>query len=311
MAERYLFLTSRLLLLFGFFVMGSVLGQALGLAYALNLIGFDPSMAQDVGKVQTMMMDFIQHPEKYFQGYRAMMALQWFSALGSFVLSGWLFNRWVLRQHLSELSPSPLPSLQIIFWAILAQLLATPLMEGLIEWNKSLRLPEAYALIEQQMQATEKQLETLTKFLLNFQDGYDFATAILVVAFLAALGEELFFRGVLQNLFERYLGNAHVAIWLTAFIFSFIHFQFYGFFPRLILGAFFGYLYVWFRSLWLPMFCHFINNFIPLLLTYLHQFHGLGQDPMKSYDLPLWTVFLSGLAVSLLIRRLYQVGLNR
>ena len=54
--------------------------------------------------------------------------------------------------------------------------------------------------------------------------------------------------------------NAHVAIWVTAIIFSAVHMQFFGFVPRMILGALFGYLAYWSGSLWLPIIAHAFNN---------------------------------------------------
>jgi len=89
-------------------------------------------------------------------------------------------------------------------------------LEYLIQWNESLVLPAGFEETEKWMRASETQLAELTKFLVDFHSPMDFAIGLAVIAGLAALGEELFFRGVLQSLFERYIGNHHVAIWLSA-----------------------------------------------------------------------------------------------
>jgi membrane protease YdiL (CAAX protease family) len=96
----------------------------------------------------------------------------------------------------------------------------------------------------------------------------EFLAAIVILAIVPAIGEELLFRGILQNKIEMLSKNKHIAIWITAFIFSFIHFQFYGFVPRLLLGALFGYLYIWSGNLTIPILAHFINNGFTLLLLY-------------------------------------------
>jgi hypothetical protein len=89
-----------------------------------------------------------------------------------------------------------------------------------------------------------------------------------MIAILPALGEELLFRGLIQHLISRWFRNSHVAIFGTAFLFSFIHFQFFGFVPRFLLGLYFGYLLFWSGSLWLPIVAHLINN--GLAVFYYH-----------------------------------------
>ncbi len=96
-----------------------------------------------------------------------------------------------------------------------------------------------------------------------------------MIALLPAIGEELVFRGVVQKIFRQWSRNAHVAIWTTAVLFSAMHMQFYGFIPRMLLGAMLGYMLEWSGSLWLPMLAHFINNAGAVLLTYLFQ-HNLS-----------------------------------
>ena len=79
---------------------------------------------------------------------------------------------------------------------------------------------------------------------------------------------QLLFRGVLQNHLAKWFKNVHVAVWVSAIIFSAIHFQFYGFFPRMILGAALGYLLVYGKSLWLPIAAHCFNNFMAVVAAW-------------------------------------------
>jgi hypothetical protein len=102
-----------------------------------------------------------------------------------------------------------------------------------------------------------------------------------------------------------------VAIWIAAAVFSFIHFQFYGFFPRLFLGAFFGYLYVWFRCIWVPIAAHFFNNAWTLTMHYLYKQKNITIDPAEMINsIPWWSALLSVVLVGFYIRRLRAYRIN-
>jgi membrane protease YdiL (CAAX protease family) len=99
----------------------------------------------------------------------------------------------------------------------------------------------------------------------------------VVIALLAAICEELFFRGLLQKTLSEHI-NQHTAIWVTALIFSAVHFQFYGFLPRMLLGAAFGYMVVWSGSLWLPILAHFINNAVGVIAFFIAKKQNFNFD---------------------------------
>lgn len=140
-------------------------------------------------------------------------------------------------------------------------LASAPLQNRIIAWNQSIELPESLESVKEWMDATESSATETIKLLMGGTGWGDLIMGILIIGVLAALAEELFFRGTLQRIISRHntAGN-HTAIWITAFVFSAFHFQFYGFVPRLLLGAYFGYLVWWSRSLWLPVIVHAINN---------------------------------------------------
>lgn len=144
---------------------------------------------------------------------------------------------------------------------------AMPLINSIVAWNESIRLPESLHGLELWMQQTEAQAEQLLQGFLTYKNGawQVLLLNLLVLAILPGIGEELAFRGVLQSLFR----NRHVAVWVTAFVFSFVHFQFYGFIPRLLLGALFGYVLLWSGQLRLCMLMHATNNALSVLVFYL------------------------------------------
>src|SRR5690606_2422366 len=118
------------------------------------------------------------------------------------------------------------------------------------------------------MKVQELQMEKITEKILQVTSFSGLLLNLLVIAIIPAIGEELLFRGCLQPVFHRWTKNIHIAIWITAIIFSAIHVQFYGFIPRMLMGAVFGYMLYWGRSIWLPIIAHFINNATAVIYTF-------------------------------------------
>lgn len=140
--------------------------------------------------------------------------------------------------------PRPAPMLI----AVATMICSIPMMNMIIEWNESLSLPSSLASVESWMREAEQRAGDTIKILMGGDTAGSLVMSILTVGILAGFSEELFFRGGLQRLLVSGRINPHIAIWLTAFIFSAIHLQFFGFFPRLLLGAFFGYLLYWTKT---------------------------------------------------------------
>ncbi len=157
-----------------------------------------------------------------------------------------------------------------VLWAILFIIIAIPAIDTLAQLNTKIHLPNFLSDIETWMRETEAQTNAITERLLYVSTIKELIINILIIALAAAISEELLFRGFLQRIFEEKF-NHHVAIWTTAFIFSAIHFQFLGFIPRMLLGASFGYMAVWSRSLWVPIIAHFLNNAIGVVAAYLNN----------------------------------------
>ncbi|MDR1115941.1 MAG: CPBP family intramembrane metalloprotease [Tannerella sp.] len=126
--------------------------------------------------------------------------------------------------------------------------------------NSNIQLPEFMEPVEKLMRETKDQLTRLTESLLSEKGVIPFIVNITVIAGMAGIAEEFIFRGAILRIVGKKIKNQHVAIWLVAVIFSAMHFQFYGFIPRIFLGAFLGYLLYWSQSIWVPVFAHFLNN---------------------------------------------------
>ncbi|WP_026063199.1 CPBP family intramembrane glutamic endopeptidase [Pedobacter arcticus] len=166
----------------------------------------------------------------------------------------------------------------LLLTVFLLMLFAIPIFEWVALVNQKMNLPAFLKELEIWMKAKELEAGEITKKLLVMKDYGDLAITLLMVAVIPAIGEELFFRGGLQNILGQWFKNHHTAIWVTAIIFSAIHMQFYGFFPRMILGALFGYLLVYGQSIYLPILGHFLNNGSAVLVAFVMQKQGKGLD---------------------------------
>ncbi len=202
-------------------------------------------------------------------------------SLMAFMLPAYLTVRWSghsLTKYLKLGGDACLRS--YITFGLLAFLLSYALVSFLNRWNQGIVLPESLNSVEEWMRTLEDAAMEITTLLLSGQGVVCLLLNLLIVAGLAALSEELFFRGALQQFLQEKISNGHASVWITAFIFSLVHFQFYGFFPRLVLGALLGYLFLYTRNLWVPIVVHFINNATVIVL---HFFWG-DSDWMEALE---------------------------
>lgn len=170
-----------------------------------------------------------------------------------------------------------------------------------IEWNSNVDFPQFADEFENWARDREQEAGDLTAFLTQFGSTGQLILALIVIAVLPAVGEEIVFRGLIQNELIRGTGNIHVSIWFAAFLFSAIHMQFFGFIPRMLLGAIFGYLYYWSGNLLIPIIAHFVNNGVSVIALYFHQQGTLNFDLESPEAAPMSMVILSAaLTVGLL-----------
>ncbi|MEQ6120811.1 CPBP family intramembrane glutamic endopeptidase [Reichenbachiella sp. MALMAid0571] len=172
-----------------------------------------------------------------------------------------------------------------------------------IEWNMNIEFPESIATIAREMEDRGK---VLTDYFTDFDTIPYFLFSIIVIAIVPAIGEELLFRGVIQRQVLRISGNVHVAVWLAAIFFSTFHFQFFGFVPRMLLGALFGYLFVYSGNLVYSIIAHFVNNGFTLLMIYLHQNDMVSYDIENTETVPLESVGIFAIIGAVLFVYFYK-----
>jgi uncharacterized protein len=269
----------------------------LGCLFLSNFLAFAvamPFVNFDLGLLSELVANPFDRPE-----YRSvLMLVQAVAAFGTFLASTMLFLKWIDKTA----TPASIDfrtrfPMEWIALTVLIMLVFMPANAWLVKWNEAVVLPEWLSTFETWAKEKEEHLKKYTLYLVKFEDGFDFAVGLLVVAVLPGIGEELLFRGVLQHKFKQLFGSLDVSIWFTGFLFSAIHFQFYGLFPRMLLGVLFGYLYAWSGHLLVPIAAHFFNNALALLLMYLYQSGDIALDPTTSEaEIPIQMA-----AVSLLI----------
>jgi uncharacterized protein len=197
------------------------------------------------------------------------------------------------------------PDLKSFILVVLLMILAIPFINLLGDINQHMVLPKAFAGIEAWMKSAEQQAAQLTEKIVQVRTFGDLSINLFLIAVLPAFGEELFFRGVFQSIVKD-LKGAVTAIWIGAILFSAIHLQFYGFLPRMLMGALFGYLIFWSKSLWLPITAHFVNNAVATIFYYF-KFNGYKTPNIDSIGIgnTLWIGVVSGLVTVGIIYYLY------
>jgi uncharacterized protein len=234
---------------------------------------------------------------KYFQIIQSV-----FLFLVPALLAAWLFSENMPQYMQADKKPDSLT----LLYVILTLIVAIPLLNGLALFNSEMILPPWMHSLEVKIKSMEETAGRLTGLFLNGGNGLTLAVNMFMIALLPALGEEFLFRGVIQRLLTEWTRNKHAGIWMAAFIFSFIHFQFYGFLPRFLLGLYFGYLLVWSSSIWVPVTGHFINNGFAVLY-YHFATKPMGETNMdklgtsKEYNYALYLSIISTVILLVMI----------
>jgi membrane protease YdiL (CAAX protease family) len=198
-----------------------------------------------------------------------------------FILPAVLFATLWTKQRIHYLGITTKPAISTLVIAGAGMLLAMPVINWLAEMNQQMHLPQALKGVEEWMKSSEDKAAQLTD---AFTKGTSIGTLILnlfVIAFMAAVSEEIFFRGMLQKVLIECTKNKHVGIWIGAALFSAFHMQFFGFVPRMLMGAYLGYMFMWSGSLWPGMIAHFVNNGVAVYLAWLANRGTINVDADK------------------------------
>ncbi len=265
--------------LIGFYLIGPAIGFLLAIPF------FEGSLPDFALKLtHPLLYPAIKIPFLIMQGSATFFGL----IVGPSLYWFWFEKRNVFDFARRKSTPFPMLALT----AILVIVFMAP-NSVIIDWNAHISLPEFLKDFENTARSLEDRAEQLTKFFTTIGSAGEFILIFFIVAIIPALGEELVFRGMLQPQLQRATNNAHIAIWISAILFSIMHMQFFGFVPRVLLGALFGYLYFWSGNLIVPVFAHFINNGFSIVMLYLQQLGKVNLD-VESTEAAPWPVVITG-----------------
>lgn len=290
-----------LLMLAGYVILGLFVFQILGFVILM------PFHEMDFIKVTNMLSNPLGNPDAKLP----LLIIQGITSAGAFIAIPIFFLWFNLKLKSREFFELPKPRYTPVLMTFMITLSFMVVNSVMIEWNQGIQLPESLRWFEEFAMGKEKFYEELTLYLTKFDHFGEFALGILIIAIIPAIGEELLFRGLLQNLLHSLFKNPHVGIWASALLFGAIHMQFYGMVPRILLGALFGYLYYWSGSLGLAMVGHFINNAFTVLMFYLNQIGYISFDPAEMEASPPLYIILIFFAISGFLLYLFRNYFDR
>ncbi len=268
----------QLLLLLLLVLASAFVVSALGMVLALPFIGLESVLTIFDGKASAGLI-------RYFQMLNSIAVF-----IVPSLLAAWLYSKEPLKWLAFKKT-----NLILLFLSFLLIISIQPLTGWLVEINQSISLPKIMDSVEAWMKATEEQTNIMIFYLLDTNKAGPLLFNIFLIAILPAFGEEMLFRGTIQPLILRLTKSPHFAVWLTAIFFSAMHMQFLTFAPRLALGALMGYLMLYGKNIWYPVFAHLLHNSLSLILFYYYRFKNPEINPLE-HDVTFsfsWLVVLS------------------
>ncbi len=207
--------------------------------------------------------------------------LQVLYSIGLFLIPALLAGFLIQKDAWNFLAANRSPNIAVTIIVILLIVFSIPWINYLGYLNEQLSLPYRWTDLMDRIRQSDEDSWELMKSYLSANNIWGLLFNLFMIALIPAIGEEFLFRGILQRIFREWFNNPHIAVWLAAILFSLAHYQFLGFMPRIILGALFGYIFLWTHNIWLPVVAHFINNTVGVVYYYLFLQGKIGLDPQQ------------------------------
>ena len=264
-------------ILIGLFGAGLILAVIIQLFFALSIVPLTDMMSGNDSKLLAAMAK----PENINK-------VRWMQMLGTFammflpayffalIISGNAFNYLGFKKNIT---------LNQFLLVVAIAITALFFSGGLGELNRIIPIPKNW---EMKFKAMEEMYSEQVMMISRMNSFLDYIISLVMIAILPAIFEELFFRGTLQQLLISWFKKPHVAIFVTSFLFSIIHFSYYGFLPRLALGLILGYIFYFSKNIWLSMLMHFINNAVAISVLYFSNSKAEATKKMMDDNFPIW-----------------------
>lgn len=272
-----------------------------GAGMLLSLLVFEPGVA--IGDILS--------GEPGGSGRSFLIFSQVVSQLAIFLIPGLIISWMMKGDGIGWLGIDRPVEASVAFLVLLLAGSLIPLTSAAGYTNSIMEFPDWLSRVEEWMRVKEEQALVLTGHLVYTESVGGLAVNIVILAILPALAEEILFRGVIQNTLERWVGSGIVAVIITSLLFSALHLQFFTFLPRFLLGIVFGLLYLWSRTIWLPVIAHFGNNIVPVVWSYFSGWDYLNENASDFMPADIWQLAGVIIVPSALLSVLYMLVKKR
>ena len=235
--------------------------------------------------------------------------IQIVGSIGTFIIPAFLFSLLFAGDLFSYYGfRSPVGMVPLLL-TVLMMVSVIPFINYTAELNMRMEVP--IKALDRILRALEGEAEEMMVAFTATKNLWGLLVNLLMIGVIAAVGEELIFRGVLQRLMIGMVRNVHLAIVITAILFSAFHFQFFSFLPRFVLGLVLGYLMFYGRSIWYPIVAHFVNNAMGVIYYYFSS-RGSADDMLEEIGtstlIPVAAVISLALFIFFGVLWYYQIG---
>lgn len=197
--------------------------------------------------------------------------------------------------HYLKVNTFPAQWLAVLVLLVVITFSGNVISDLLYRLSKSINWPLSLSFLKETLEASEAGANRQIRSFLVMDSPFQFVQMFFIMAILPAICEEAMFRGALQPVLIKFTQSPHLGIILTAFLFAFIHLQFYTFLSIFALGVVLGYVRLWTKSLWPSVIIHLINNGSIVVAVYFY-----GIDYMDANDISTpwnWQMGILGLVV--------------
>ncbi|MBN1182110.1 MAG: CPBP family intramembrane metalloprotease [Bacteroidales bacterium] len=277
---------TKLLLIFLMIMGSSIFVTMLFMFAAIPFTGIEEFKALITGAIPISYLKYLQVVQAFSVFIFPSLILAWLLSERPWIWLGFTKIKWIL-----------------VLTSVTLFIVCQPLVTFLANINSHLLLPEFLKPVEDWMRSSEDSASELVYQFLDTRNPFAILLNLIMIVLLPAIGEEMLFRGTIQPVIGQWTKSIHWAVWITAFLFSAMHMQFFTFLPRFLLGVLLGYLLVYGKSIWYPIAGHFMNNFLSLIIFYYLKATKPDVNPMDSdtNNYNIWMVMLSFVLVTALV----------
>ncbi|MBP9186366.1 MAG: CPBP family intramembrane metalloprotease [Bacteroidia bacterium] len=289
------------------FILAGMMLVFAGFAYSIAIFTSKALFGVDFMANPALLGDF-KNPENI----NALKYIQALTSAGIFIYPAWYFCKALNKKPADFLKINRKITFSEIGISTLLVFVIMPFGSWLVYVNGLIKFPPSMAQLEIQLKAAEELAAQLTQLFIKADTISDLTINLLVIAVIPAIGEEFLFRGVLQNFVKTTTGKGHFSVWIIAIVFSAFHGQFYGFLPRVFLGAALGYAFLFTGNLWVSILMHFVNNAFAVICSYTPIKNSLPPVMQDGYVFESWVINAGSalLAIGLLLL-LHKVTFKR